>query len=32
MGIANRPTRGQMRVSQLLEVLVELDLNLFLSA
>ena len=32
MGIANRPTRGQMRVSRLLEVLVELDLNLFSSA
>ena len=32
MGISNRPTRGQIRVSRLLEVLVELDLNLFTSA
>ena len=29
MGISNRSTRGQIRVSRLLGVLVELDLNLF---
>ena len=32
MGISNPPTRGQIRVSRLLEVLAELDLNLFTSA
>ena len=32
MRIANRHTRGQMRVSRLLEILVELDLKLFTSA